>query len=499
MTDLNLSTSIFSLLLPFTFIIIIFFFFKSINNNSDPKSYPLIRSLFSILQNRHRYILWTSELVNKTATKTAVIHRPFGRVTVVTANPSVVRHMLKTNIHFYPTSRTTFFDLLGDGIFNVDGDGWKYQRQVSCLEFATRSLRHFVEHVVDAELNDRFLPILATSADTGTTVIDFQDLLQRFALDSVCRVAFGYDPTNLLSSLPEAVFATACDEALMITAERMHLNLPLIWKLKRLLNVGSEKRLRIAIGIIREFANKVIKQKKLELEQKSSLESVDLLSRFMTSGNSDENLLADIIINFIFTGRETTPAALTWLFWLLKKNPSVETELVKEIKLKSENLNYDEVKDMVYTHASLCESMRLCPPVAVDDKFAAAADVLPDGTVVKRGYSVSYHVYAMGRSEELWGFDWAEFRPERWLEKDVSGRWRFKPRDAYEYPVFQAGPRVCLGREMAFLQMKRVVAGVLRRFRVVPARDDGVDEGYVNAKMKGGFPVRIEKRDEIDG
>ena len=42
-------------------------------------------------------------------------------------------------------------------------------------------------------------------------------------------------------------------------------------------------------------------------------------------------------------------------------------------------------------------------------------------------------------------------------------------RDSYHYPVFQAGPRICLGKEMAFLQMKRVVAGVLRRFKVVPA------------------------------
>ena len=42
-------------------------------------------------------------------------------------------------------------------------------------------------------------------------------------------------------------------------------------------------------------------------------------------------------------------------------------------------------------------------------------------------------------------------------------------RDSYHYPVFQAGPRIFLGKEMAFLQMKRVLAGNLRRFKVVPA------------------------------
>ncbi|KVI12386.1 cytochrome P450 94A2-like [Cynara cardunculus var. scolymus] len=512
MEDLHLSKSIFFSILPFFFIFI--FFFKSIfsiffikpTNNFAPRSYPLIGSLFFILQNNHRFIQWTSDYVNNSPTKTAVLHRPLGRLRVLTANPAVVRHILKTNFHLYPKGKTAtnnLFDLLGHGIFNIDGDGWKFQRQVSSHEFNTKSLRNFVEHVVDTELNDRLLPIFATSAATGgseTTVLDLQDILQRFTFDNICKIAFGHDPAYLLPSLPDAIFATAFEEAVMISTGRLRSNLPLLWKLKRILDIGSEKRLRIAVGVVREFAIKITKEKKQELKQKSSIDSVDLLSRFLTSGHSDENFVADIVISFILAGRDTTSAVLTWFFWLIYKNPRIESEILKEIKEKPESLIYDEVKDMVYTHASLCETMRLYPPVAVDGKEAADDDVLPDGTVMKKGYPISYHIYAMGRSEELWGSDWSEFRPERWLEKDISGKWVFKPRDVYEYPVFQAGPRVCLGKEMAFLQMKRVVAGVLRRFRVVPATDDGVDPVYVvyfTAKMKGGFPVRIENRDEI--
>ena len=159
---------------------------------------------------------------------------------------------------------------------------------------------------------------------------------------------------------------------------------------------------------------------------------------------------------------------------------------------------YEEVKDMIYTHASLCESMRLYPPVPTDSKLAVADDVLPDGTVVKKGSRITYHPYAMGRLEMLWGGDWAEFKPERWLERDeASEKWNFVGRDAYTYPVFQAGPRICLGKEMAFLQMKRVVAGVLSKFKVVPAVEDGFEPefvAYLTAKMEGGFPVRIEER-----
>ncbi|KAL6580031.1 hypothetical protein OROMI_008055 [Orobanche minor] len=182
----------------------------------------------------------------------------------------------------------------------------------------------------------------------------------------------------------------------------------------------------------------------------------------------------------------------------------LESEILREINEKSSDTllsAYDEVKDMVYTHASLCESMRLYPPVLVDTKAALKDDVLPDGTVVKKGMRVSYHPYAMGRVEKVWGKDWGEFRPARWLEKEEEEedvKWRFVNRDAYTYPVFQAGPRIFLGKEMAFIQMKRVVDGVLRRFKVVPLMAEGAEPMLITdltAKMKGGFPLRIEARD----
>ncbi|MQI72169.1 cytochrome P450, partial [Escherichia coli] len=87
--------------------------------------------------------------------------------------------------------------------------------------------------------------------------------------------------------------------------------LSIIWKLKRKLNVGSEKRLRNAVCEVHEFAKKIVREKKKELEEKSSLESVDMLSRFLNSGHSDEEFVKDIVISFILAGKDTTSAALT--------------------------------------------------------------------------------------------------------------------------------------------------------------------------------------------
>ncbi|GMP69072.1 hypothetical protein CsSME_00028468 [Camellia sinensis var. sinensis] len=94
--------------------------------------------------------------------------------------------------------------------------------------------------------------------------------------------------------------------------------------------------------------------------------------------------------------------ALIWFFWLVSKNPDVETEILKEINEKSEASIYEEVKDMIFTHASLSETMGLYPPISIDGKQALKNNVLPSETVVKKGMGVNYHPYAMGRLEELY-------------------------------------------------------------------------------------------------
>ncbi|KAF3436193.1 hypothetical protein FNV43_RR23285 [Rhamnella rubrinervis] len=478
---------------------------KPSSSSPLPKAYPLVGHFFAVYPHRDRRHQFSAEVLQNSPSATFVFRGFFRSRRVLTANPAAVQHILKTNFPIYQKGdsfKVPLSDFLGQGIFNADGDNWKFQRQVSSHEFNTKSLRKFVETVVDTELSGRLQPILSIAA-TNKSVLDFQDILQRFAFDNICKIAFGYDPAYLLPSLPQSKFAVAFDNAVKISSERSTTMITIPWKVKKLLGIGSEKQLAIAISEVRNFATNIVKEKKKELSEKRSLESVDLLSRFLSSGHSDEQFVTDIVISFILAGRDTTSAALTWFFWLVAKNPRVEKEILKEINETSETSSaYNEVKDMVYTHAALCESMRLYPPVPADTKEATSDDVLPEGTVVKKGEKVTYHPYAMGRLEALWGKDWEEYRPERWLEmEDETNKWRFVGRDTYMYPVFQAGPRICLGKEMAFLQMKRVVAGVLRRFRVVPAMAEGVEPefiSYLTSKMNGGFPVTIEKRVETE-
>ncbi|ESW34506.1 hypothetical protein PHAVU_001G158100 [Phaseolus vulgaris] len=494
----------------FLFLILpILFFFSSTFKNKQPlpttnvltipKSYPLVGSYFALKRMGNRRIQWLSDIVQSSPAATFIFHRPMGHRQVMTGNPAIVEHILKTRFSNYQKGDfliSTMSDFLGSGIFNADGKTWKFQRQVASHEFNTKSIRKFVEDVVDAELSDRLLPIMASAAQQDQT-LDFQDILQRFAFDNICKIAFGFDADYLRPSVERSKFALAYEEAAEIITKRFRELFPL-WKVKRALNIGSEKRLRMAVREVHEFAKNIVREKKKELKEKEVLESVDMLSRFLSSGHSDEDFVTDIVISFILAGKDTTSAALTWFFWLLSKYPRVEKEIMKEIMEKSEAPVYDEVKHMVYTHAALCESMRLYPPVPMGTREAADDDVLPDGTVVKKGMLVTYHVYAMGRLESIWGEDWAEFKPERWLQKDESENWMFVGKDSFTYPVFQAGPRMCLGKEMAFMQMQSMVAGILRRFTVVPTVAEGVEPNFISflsSQMEGGFPVKIIERE----
>jgi cytochrome P450 len=350
--------------------------------------------------------------------------------------------------------------------------------------------------------------------------LDLQDLLQRFAFDNISKIAFGIDPACLDATLPVSEFSQAFDVATELSARRATAPISSVWKIKRMLNVGSERRLRRAVEVVHHFAMDVIRQRRRETANSAPCKE-DLLSRFMELANLQANLperdayrseefLRDSIISFVLAGRDTTSAALTWFFWLLSSHPhvaeAIRIEIARLIAAKPEAkrhgnpfvFSYEDLQNMHYLHASISESMRLYPPVPLDSKHALHNDVLPDGTFVGKGTRVTYHPYAMGRMDAIWGTDCLQFKPERWVNEDGH----FVPQSTFKFAVFQGGARVCVGKDMAFIQMKYVAAAVVSRFRFrrpvdCPSVGDPKLIHSLTARMKGGFPVLVEKKEAV--
>ncbi|KAK9037242.1 hypothetical protein V6N11_022161 [Hibiscus sabdariffa] len=463
-----------------------------------PPTYPIIGCLISFYKNRTRLLDWYTELIVESNTNTIVVNRLGARRTIVTANLENVEYMLKTNFNNFPKGKP-FTEILGDflgyGIFNVDGELWRIQRKLASHAFSTNSLREFVMSTLEEEVENQFLPLLESLAD-ASAVVDLQDLLRRLAFNMICKVSLGVDLCVLDPSQSISPLSHAFDMASEICAKRGAAPLLLVWKVKRWLGVGSEKKLRDAVGEVHAYVEGIIHEKKKKMDGSKEKCGEDLLSRLILAGH-DEEVIRDMVINFIMAGRDTTSAAMTWLFWLLSCHPVIEQELLKETEKMGERLlDYESLKGLKLLKASLCESMRLYPPVAWDSKHAMVDDMLPDGTIVQAGDRVTYFPYGMGRMEALWGKDCNEFRPSRWFIEPGHQGGSLKKVSPYKFPVFQAGPRTCIGKDMAFIQMKYVVASMLRQFEIkVVGSERPVFVPLLTAHMASGLKVVIQKRD----
>lgn len=436
---------------------------------------------------------WYTHLLRKSPTGTIHIH-VLGNT--ITANPENIEYILKTRFDNYPKGKpfsTILGDLLGRGIFNVDGDSWKFQRKMASLELGSVSTRTFAFDVVTTEIRHRLIPLLSSVAGT-TEILDLQDVFRRFSFDNICKFSFGLDPGCLQLSMPISSFAAAFDAASKLSAERALTPSPIIWKIKRFFNLGSEKQLKEAIKMVNELAEEVINQRrKIGFSNKN-----DLLSRFMNTID-DDKYLRDIVISFLLAGRDTVASGLTSFFWLLSQHPEVETAIQEELDRVmipgQEIASYDQMREMHYLHATLYESMRLFPPVQFDSKFSQEDDVLADGTCVRKGTRVTYHPYAIGRMERVWGSECLNFNPRRWLKNG-----KFVPISPYRYPVFQAGLRVCLGKELALVEMKCVALAIVRQFKI-RVSDPGQTPRFapgLTATVRGGLPVTVQVRKIAD-
>ncbi|KAL3526292.1 hypothetical protein ACH5RR_010948 [Cinchona calisaya] len=496
-----------------------------------PPSHPVLGSLISFYKNRHRLLDWYTDLLSHSPTQTIVVSRFGATTTVVTANPQNVEYILKTNFSNFPKGRPftqILGDFLGNGIFNVDGDVWQTQRTLANHVFNAKSFREYFMKVLKEEINNKLLPIMESLAQEQE--VDLQDLLRRLGFDVICKATLGVDPCalNCYAGHPDVSLMEAFDRASEISAKRGAAQLSVTWKAKRLLGIGSEKILKDSIQKIHAFVTNAVRDKTDPIVSRRPLfdDEEDLLSRIIAGSiigsynnvNGDkkyDELIRDMMISLIMAGRDTTSAAMTWLFYLLSANPDIEQELMKELRIfaaaaannqeEEEEINIDwfssVLKELRLLKACICESMRLYPPVAWDSKHAISDDLLPDGTPVRAGDRVTYFPYGMGRMESLWGKDRLQFRPERWvLERNTIGEGArsvgaLKNVCPYKFPVFQAGPRVCLGKELAFMQMKYVVASILGHFEIRPATTNPpVFVPFLTAHMAGGFKVFVRRR-----
>ncbi|KXS09953.1 cytochrome P450 [Gonapodya prolifera JEL478] len=404
---------------------------------------------------------------------------------VGTLNVADLEHILKDPYTFVKGKafKRNFSTLLGDGIFNSDGDHWKIQRKTASNIFNVKNFRDIYADVFIEESHLLTAHLLA--AAEANAIVDLQDLLLRSTLDSFGRIAlsttFGcMDMQNasiekghyIMKNVP---FMEAFDNTNNIIARR---GPNPFWKLTEQLD-GTAARVQKYVEIMDGVALKVISEKKRNLAQgRSSSDGLkfDLLDLFLQTTNDDGTELTfkqlrDVVLNFIIAGRDTTAQTLSWVFWRLAKHPNVEEKLREEIQqvLKGGEVTYDSFKSLVYAQAVFNETLRLHANVPSNRKEVTRDDVLPGTkTPVKKGTTVLIHPFVMGHSKKIWGDDATEFKPERWISADGS----LRKENQFKWPVFNAGPRLCLGMNMATQEAVVFMTEIVRKFHLELVNED---------------------------
>ena len=368
-----------------------------------------------------------------------------------------------------------FNDLLGNGIFNSDGEIWKKQRKIASHKFSRNNLKLYMLDIFCKHADDLVNKIEKIKQNN---FFDIQHVFFKYTFDAICEIGMGIDSSNFDNSFN--LFGNSFDKV-QETIERRFFN-PL-WKIQNKLDIGNEKNFNKNIKNINKFIYNIIQKRKNDitnLEKKN-----DILSQFMINENN-KTKLKDIITNFMIAGRDTTATALTWCIYVLCKdeNQEILLDLREEIfkTIGFEKPTFKKIHTMSYLYGFISEVLRLYSPVPVDTKICVKNTELPSGINVNKGDRIFYSPLLMGHIDAFWE-EPEKIKPERWFEnRNIS---------QYIFPVFNSGYRICLGKEMAYLEISVVLIYLLRNFDFCLFSDNIEQITKITLNVKNGLLVSV--------
>lgn len=250
-------------------------------------------------------------------------------------------------------------------------------------------------------------------------------------------------------------------------------------------------KLRRALKEYRSFILNTIE------DRKGNDHREDLLSVFLgmrdeeTGQGMDNDEIAEEVLGIIVGGQETSATALVWTLYELSLNPKVEEKLLDEIinVTSGEQINFSKINELKYLKMVIQESMRLHPPFWFENRNAMH-DVELGGVHIKKGSMIAMSRYALHRNADYWD-DPETFDPDRFDE----GSSKNNAVASFAYQPFSSGPRVCIGRHFAMMEMMIILCSILQRYKL------RVDPHYkhkvvtnLTMEPKGGLPIVLERR-----
>ncbi|KAK6257742.1 hypothetical protein QUC31_001201, partial [Theobroma cacao] len=306
------------------------------------------------------------------------------------------------------------------------------------------------------------------------------------------------DPANVHHILSSnfSIFATGCDacssfpvsfhenifpNAIANACEAIfarHIFPESIWKLQKWLGIGKEGKLRDAWITIDNVLAEQISLKRKEMSDRMAEEDIDFNAlelhlighRLLGPLSVSNSLIRDNMLALMFGTQDTTSTALgsSGFFQGIRLLRTEFKKKYKNIFPKMEKRN-----GWPMTRTPLQN------------------DTLPSGYRVNQGQNILICTYAMGRMTSVWGEDCREFKPERWITHDGG----IKHEPAHKFFAFNAGPRICPGKDLGFTLMKAIASTIIHNYHVQVVENHVVTpKSSIILHMKHGLMVTVKKR-----
>ncbi|CAE6429552.1 unnamed protein product [Rhizoctonia solani] len=435
----------------------------------------------------------------------------FGQDQIMTIEPEAVKAILSTDFNSYekgPDVHGRVFSVLGNGIFNSDGNTWKFHRSMSRPYFTRDRISHFDNFARHADV--AISQLLSRLAEPSHPAVDFQDLASRFTLDSGTEFLFGRDACSLNASLPypheepsddSASFAAAFGRAQGHVMHRF--GLAMFWPWMELFWDRTAEDMKIINAYVTPILRKRLDKHAMnpDIESKPTNEgnqdTGDTLLDHLVNFTQDESVIRDEIINILVAARDTTATTLTFAVYILAENPVIMTRLRDEItkRLGSSNPTPDDLKEMKYLRAVLNETLRLFPAVPVNLRAAAKSTVLKlNGKqyYIPAGTSMTWSTLMMHRRKDLWGPDADKFDPDRWLDDRLK---KYVTPNPFIFLPFNAGPRICIGQQFAYNEASFFLCRLLQRIESIELAPEAHPAGTLpRPEWKNGTGRRVYEK-----
>jgi cytochrome P450 len=367
---------------------------------------------------------------------------------IITIDPAVIQHVLKTNAENYHKSEIQVKRMghfLGKGLLTTEGEAWRNQRRLIQKGFGPKQLDALSAIMQDSVADS--LQDFETKIHDGP--VDIYPHLMKITFSMVARSLFG---ARLKDEDIDLVSHTICTVQEFIVRQTLQPYLNPWFAASGDLRKHEEMRTR-ADSVLMEY----IKRRRNEAPGHDLLQTL-MDARYADGEGMPDELVLSESMQLLVAGHETSSNGLSWLLYLLSSRPDCLERVRQEIYsvLGDAPLNHSHVPRLEFTTQVIQEGLRLYPPFWMVDRMAVADDRVGD-IAIPRGSMVIAYVYGAHHAPRYWP-DPETFDPDRFIKGTE------KQRTPFTYLPFGGGPRGCIGNHYAMLQILMILSDLLRRY-----------------------------------